>query len=41
MLTTMLMASCAEQQVFDAVTQDTPTQVSETESFDNLLAQAK
>ena len=41
LLTTMMMASCAEQQVFDEVALDTPEQVTKTENFNDLMAQAR
>ena len=41
LLTTMMMASCAEQQVFDEVALDTPEQETETVDFNNLMAQAR
>ena len=37
----MMMASCAEQQVFDEVALDTPEQVTKTENFNDLMAQAR
>ena len=37
----MMMAGCAEQQVLDVNTTEAPAQMTETESPDNLLAQAK
>lgn len=41
LLTTMMMASCAEQQVFDEVALDTPEQVTKMENFNDLMAQAR
>ena len=41
MLGTMMMASCAEQQVFDDVALDAPAQVTRTEDFNDLMAQAR
>ena len=41
MLATMMLAGCAEQQVFDDIALDAPAQVRETESLDGLMAQAK
>ena len=37
----MMMASCAEQQVFDDVALDAPEQVTKTENFNDLMAQAR
>ena len=41
MMATMMLAGCAEQQVFDDIALDAPVQVRETESLDGLMAQAK
>lgn len=41
LLATMIMASCAEQQVFDDIALDAPEQVTKTENFNDLMAQAR
>ena len=41
LLATMMMASCTEQQVFDNVTLDALEQVTKTENFNDLMAQAR
>ena len=40
-LATMMMAGCAEQQIFDDVASDAPEQVTKTENFNDLMAQAR
>ncbi|MBR6180455.1 MAG: sel1 repeat family protein [Prevotella sp.] len=40
-LATMMMASCAEHQVFDDVALDAPEYVKKTENFNDLMAQAR
>ena len=37
----MMMAGCAEQQVFDDIALDAPEQVTKTENFNDLMAQAR
>lgn len=41
LLATMMMTSCTEQQVFDNVTLDALEQVTKTENFNDLMAQAR
>ena len=41
LLATMMMASCAEQRVFDDIALDAPEQVTKTENFNDLMAQAR
>ena len=41
MMATMMMAGCAEQQIFDDVASDAPEQVTKTENFNDLMEQAR
>ena len=41
LLATMMMAGCAEQQVFDDIALDAPEQVTKTVNFNDLMAQAR